>query len=336
MSGKRIIISRTDGIGDVILALPMAGVLKKIYPDCKVIFLGRNYTKPIIETCANIDEFFAWDEIEKLDERESIKNLANLNADIILHVFPRRAVAELAKKAGIPFRVGTSSRAFHWSTCNRLIRLSRRKSTHHEAQLNLKILVSLGGKKKYTLNEIPEYFGFTKVKPLADPIRNLLDEKRFNLLVHPLSKGSAREWGIENFQELLKILPKDKFKIFISGTEEEGIMVRPLLVDKYPEVIDMSGKLSLDELISFISHMDGVLAASTGPLHIAAALGRYALGLYAPMRPIHPGRWAPIGKKAEYLVKDKYCSKCKKKNRCECIESITPAEVKGQILKMLP
>lgn len=88
-------------------------------------------------------------------------------------------------------------------------------------------------------------------------------------------------------------------------------------------------------MISFIAQIDGVLAASTGPLHIAAALGKHAIGLYAPMRPIHPGRWAPLGKKATFLVKEKYCSKCRNSNRCECIESITAEEVKEQFLKII-
>jgi len=166
MSTKKIIISRTDGIGDVILALPMAGVLKEIDPEYEIIFLGRSYTKAIIECCKHVDRFVAWDSIEKLDEKESIQNMKQLEADIILHVFPRRAVAELARKAHVPLRIGTSSRHYHWHTCNRLIRLSRRRSTHHEAQLNLKLLVSLGAKKNYELNEIPNYYGLTKVKRL--------------------------------------------------------------------------------------------------------------------------------------------------------------------------
>ena len=58
MKLNKIILSRTDNIGDVVLALPMAGMIKKHYPDCKVIFLGRTYTKPIIDACENIDEFY--------------------------------------------------------------------------------------------------------------------------------------------------------------------------------------------------------------------------------------------------------------------------------------
>jgi len=50
------------------------------------------------------------------------------------------------------------------------------------------------------------------------------------------------------------------------------------------------------EFVSFIAHADGMIAASTGPLHIAAAMNKIALGIYAPMRPIFPTRWAPLGK----------------------------------------
>jgi ADP-heptose:LPS heptosyltransferase len=47
---------------------------------------------------------------------------------------------------------------------------------------------------------------------------------------------------------------------------------------------------------------DGVVAASTGPLHLAALAGTRALGLFSPQRPIHPGRWAPIGPHADVVV----------------------------------
>jgi heptosyltransferase III len=112
-------------------------------------------------------------------------------------------------------------------------------------------------------------------------------------------------------------------------------MIKPFLIDRFPEAVNLTGKLSLDELMAFISTIDGVLAASTGPLHIAAALGKHAIGLYAPMRPIHPGRWAPLGENADYLVKEKYCSKCRKTERCECIESITAREVTDKFLQII-
>ena len=54
---KRLIISRTDSIGDVILTLPVAGELKRMFPDIHILFLGSSYTRPIVECCPHVDEF---------------------------------------------------------------------------------------------------------------------------------------------------------------------------------------------------------------------------------------------------------------------------------------
>ena len=86
---ERILISRTDSIGDVLLTLPMAGVLKKHFPDSNVIFLGRNYTRDIVALSSYIDEFISWDDQEKLDKHAKSNWLKTVNADTIIHVFPK-------------------------------------------------------------------------------------------------------------------------------------------------------------------------------------------------------------------------------------------------------
>jgi len=57
--------------------------------------------------------------------------------------------------------------------------------------------------------------------------------------------------------------------------------------------------------------------------------------LYAPMRPIHAGRWAPVGTKADCLVIDKDCDDCRKSLECRCIKSITPVDVFNRIKSAL-
>jgi ADP-heptose:LPS heptosyltransferase len=291
---KTIIISRTDSIGDVVLTLPVAHVLKDKFPGCKIIFLCRSYTKPVIECCANIDEIISWDEIEKQDPQKQLDIFRSLRADSIIHVFPNKKVAALAKKSGIPTRIGTSHRLFHWFTCNKLPNFTRKNSELHEAQLNFKLLAPLDIEGSYSLQEIRSFFDFTKIKPLSSELNNLIDKSKFNLILHPKSRGSAQEWGIANFSELVKILPKDKFQIFITGTKEEGDLIGNVFAGN-DYVVNMTGKLSLTELISFVNHCEGLVAASTGPLHLAAILGKKAVGIYACVRPIHPGRWAPVG-----------------------------------------
>lgn len=303
----------------------MAGFIKKNFPQCKVIFLGRNYTKDVIALCEFVDEFINYDELEKLSQQDRIAELKKINADVFVHVFPKKEVAQLAKNADIPLRVGTTNRLYHWLTCNKLISLSRKNSDLHEAQLNFKLLSFLNIETSASLNEISEYYGFTKVPKLNDEYWQLIDSNKFNVILHPKSKGSAREWGVANFEKLIEILPKEKFKIFISGTEQEGKLMPELLKNK--NIIDLTGKLSLEQYIAFINAADGLVAASTGPLHIAAALNKKSIGLFVPKRPMHPGRWMPIGKNANYLVFDKDCVDCKNGKDCNCIVKINPKQI---------
>lgn len=324
---KRILISRTDSIGDVVLNLPVAGVLKKLFPAAELLFLGKDYTKDVINSCKHIHQFISWDELQLLKPEEAIDYLKQLNIDVIIHAFPRPEIASLAKKAGIPHRIGTTGRAYHLTTVNHLVLLSRKRSDLHEAQLNLKLLKPLGWKKELALDEIHKYYGLTKLSKLSHETKSSLSPNKFNLILHPKSKGSAREWGLDNFNQLIDILPKNQFKIFITGTREEGQLMKEALLDKHDFIHDLTGKLSLSQLIAFIASADGLVAASTGPLHLAAALGIHAVGIYPPIRPMHPGRWAPIGIKAKYFVKNKSCSQCRKISGCHCMAEIQAVEV---------
>lgn len=325
---QRIIISRTDSIGDVVLTLPVAGALKHHFPDCRVIFLGSSYTKDIVECCPFVDEFADWHFITQLPVDKQIDYIKSLNADTILHVFPRKEIAKLAKRAGIPNRIGTSHRTFHWLTCNQLINLSRRKSDLHEAQLNLKLLAplgltSIGG----TLQDVQRYLALTPQAKEFEALK-LLKPDRYNVIFHPKSNGSGREWGIENFQRLLEILPKEQYRIFICGTQKEEKLMGGLAQIEAENVVQMCGQLNLAEYVSFIAAADALIASGTGPLHVAAAVGTNAIGIYPPMHPIHPGRWSPIGKKVKVLCADKECEACRKTEDCACMKAIKPEAVR--------
>lgn len=326
---NKLIISRTDAIGDVILTIPIAGILKNLNKNIQIVFLGQNYTKDIIESSEFIDEFISWDNIKQKTKINKINYFKSLNADAIIHVFPNKEIAQLSKKASIKYRIGTTHRIFHLFTCNKLINLGRKNSNLHEAQLNIKLLKAFNIKTDFELNELPNFYGFNKPQDLFPKINNLIDKNKFNIILHPKSNGSAREWGLQNFLNLIEILPVDKYKIFITGTEIEKKLLKDLIYHK--KITDLTGKLSLKEFIAFISKTDGLVAASTGPLHIAAAFGKKAIGIYPPISPMNPQRWAPIGKNSSFLVLDKKCNKCKNGNTCECMLSITATQVYNKL-----
>jgi ADP-heptose:LPS heptosyltransferase len=323
---RTFIISRTDAIGDVVLTLPMAGVLKELYPKSRVLFLGRAYTAAVVRASEHIDEFLDWDQWKGLPPAEAATAMAGTGADTIIHVFPDKRIARVAKRARINERIGTTNRIYHWLTCNRLVKLSRRHSPYHEAQLNLQLLKPLGAKDLYTLEEIGRYYGLTRLQPLAPEMAALLSPRKFNLVLHPKSRGSAREWGLDNFRELIRLLPQDQFSVFVTGTAAEGELLGSLL-QEFPFVTNLTGRLTLGQLMSFLSHADAIVAASTGPLHLAAAVGTYALGIYPPIRPMHPGRWAPVGPRVKVLVKERECEDCRKSGACVCMLDIQPASV---------
>jgi ADP-heptose:LPS heptosyltransferase len=326
---ENIIISRTDSIGDVVLTLPVAKVLKDKFPGITIAFLGKQYTKPVIEACNNVDVF--------IDEQEFLTNKVLINGRkpcAILHVFPVSAIAKRALQLKIPLRIGTTNRLYHIYTCNKLVKLSRKKSDLHESQLNLQLLRPFGINKNFPLSEIAGLMGLTNIVALKPEFSALLSQTKFNLILHPKSQGSAREWGLENFSKLIELLDKERYTIFISGTQKERSLLQPLLEKEGNNVIDISGKMSLEQFISFLDSCDGLVANSTGPLHIAAALGKYAFGIYAPMRPIHPGRWAPVGKNAQYFVLDKTCNDCRNnENECHCIKEVPPQWLLNALVK---
>ncbi|MGE5424985.1 MAG: glycosyltransferase family 9 protein [Syntrophothermus sp.] len=316
---KKIILSRTDNLGDVILTLPMAGFLKKHLPGCHIIFLGKSYTRPLIERSRFVDAFLDWDELKK-NEQKAIDAFRSTGADTIVHVFPVSFISRVAMKAGIKNRIATTGRIYSWFYSNKLVRLTRRRSELHEAQLNIRMLEPLGVPVDIGLNEIPDFYGFT-------PSHVTRHTSPFTVILHPKSKGSAREWGLENYARLIHLLTPRQYDILVTGTREEGDLMRDFLKQHEDRIKDLTGKLKLSELIDTIDSADALVAASTGPLHIAAALGKVAIGLYAPMRPIFPKRWAPLGKNAVFLCKETECNDCRKSGDCHCIREITPETV---------
>ena len=323
----KIIISRTDSIGDVILTLPLCVWLKKQFPQTELVFLGRTYTKDIIACFDVVDTFLNFDDFPSIPTSERI---ARLKADCIIHVFPNREIAALSKKAKIPMRIGTAHRVFHLLTCNYRLNFSRKRSLLHEAQLNFELLKPLG------LNEIPSFEAlFESLNHFNIPTVSLPTEfsgidLSNTIILHPKSQGSASEWPLEKYIELAQVLVKQKKTVIFTGTENEGKEFSAIL-PVHPQIIDSSGKLNLKQLICLIASCDALVACSTGPYHIAGISGIKAIGLFSPRKPIHPGRWKALGNKSVALVFDSSCSECKKGKACSCIENISVQSVLSAI-----
>ena len=323
-----VLICRTDNIGDVVLTLPLAGFLKQRYPSITIGFLCRAYAAPMVRYCSALDYVV---ELEQLDD--PVAQLAGSGVDIIIFSKPDKKLAAAAKKAGIAERVGTSHRWFNWLYCNRLAHFSRVKSELHEAQLNFELLRPLGIHHIPPLADIPPLYCLDA--PNYDG-RIRLPRDQFNLVLHPKSNGNGREWPIAHYAELARLLRKhDDIKLWVTGSGKEGQWLEQHAADllQISNVNNVCGKFALDELTAFINAAGGLIASGTGPLHISAALGKPTLGLFPPMRPIHPARWGALGAKAQVLCQEKLCGGCKNPATCACMQNIFPMQVADIVLQ---
>jgi len=328
--GPRILVSRTDRIGDVVLTLPLCALLAEQL-GARVLFLGKSYTRPVLEASPYVHEVFTWEVPDRapVPQRDL---MAATRADAIVHVFPHKTIARAARVAGVPRRIGTSRRWFHWLTCTDFTHEGRRRSPLHEAQLNVRAAAPLLGDVTPSLEQLAPYTRLVPRAALPADVAAALDHSRTIVALHPKSRGSAREWPLDRWRALAESLDPSRFQLLVTGTREESALVRPLLDGALPHVVDFTGRFELPALLALLARVDGLVAASTGPLHLAAGLGVHALGLFSPTPPIHPGRWAPLGPRADVLVAAQSCAACRSgKGACTCLEQIGVDAVRERV-----
>ncbi len=298
---RHVLVCREDAMGDTILAMPVCGLIKKYYPHCKVSFLGRTYTREVAACCEHIDGFMNYDDWANQPPEKIHQWLKEMDIDVVVHLLAEKKVVQESKQAGIPIRIGAANSLLYWKNCNRLVLMTRKKSRISEAQLNIKLLRPLGITQMPARDEVYQYYGFNRLPTLHSDYQQLLQPNKFNLILHPLSNKNAKEWGLHNFSSLINKIDKSRFRVFITGSPKEKEVLADWLKEHAAQVTDLTGKLSIGQLLAFIHAADGLIASSTGPVHVAAASGIHTLGLYEDRWVKRGERWGPLGKNAHFL-----------------------------------
>lgn len=328
MTIRKILLVRPDNIGDVVLTLPMAGLIKEHLPQTKVAFLGQTYTESVIKKSAFVDEVYDW----KQWSADPVEAFQSCRPEVVVHVYPNKNITVAARQAAVPVRIGTARRWFNLLNCNRLVWLKRRGSYLHEAQLNIRLLSPLGIKKMPDIESLPDYYGWKhdETKQMTDVISG----NKYNVVLHPKSQGHGCEWPLKNYCSLASLLPQETFNVLVTGTKEEGMIIR----QECPELLalnnvtDVTGRYDLETFVALIEQADCLVASGTGPVHLSAAAGTFTVGLYPPVRPIHPGRWQPIGRNVRVLCKGELTADKKDLYK---IGLITPEDVEQAIRSVL-
>jgi len=289
-------IFRTDAIGDLILTLPMAFAIKASRPGAEVTFCVQEYTRPIASLCPAVDDVLTTGardlEGNLFAFADTLRERAFTTA---VFAYPRPMLALAARIAGIPTRIGTAYRFYSFLFSEKQ-REHRRESALHESRYNLNLLVHAGIK------------GYTAVPPLLRIPGDLavradlaLNESGIGgdpfVILHPGSAGSADTWSVESFAALGEMIANELpgIRILITGGAKEQQLVESLVAAIGRRAAALRRQLPLDEFAAVIASADALVANSTGPLHIAAAIGVPVVGLYPDTPVMHPRRWGPLG-----------------------------------------
>ena len=111
---KRILVARTDKIGDVILTLPVIANLRIAYPDAHIAFLAAEYARKVLEGNPNLNDIILYEPEGKHKGLGGLLELTKLleenKFDVIVIVFPVFKVVFAAFLAQIAVRIGVGMR----------------------------------------------------------------------------------------------------------------------------------------------------------------------------------------------------------------------------------
>lgn len=331
--GDKILISRTDRLGDLILALPFVETMKRRYPKCRIDVLASLYASPILENNPHIDKIVRvqndqlWS--DNLYKKDLLHKIRMEEYKVVVALYPERDIAQLFQRAEIPYRIGTARR-FHSIYFNYHITHSRKANVKHEFEYNLDFLKFFRDGDTIT---VPQVYLLEKELRNARRILNDVGADETFVVVHPGSRGSAERWPLERFVELYRRISHQGLSVVLSGSEEEGKHLQEATTGLDVPVRDITGQTDLRTLAAVLSLARVVVANSTGPLHLATAVGTHVVGLYPSRKAVSPKRWGPLGEPHRVIQPNDVECSCPPK-QCRCMSTISVDQVAAEVMSL--
>ena len=340
---KKVLVVRTDRIGDVVLTTPLAGAIKRIYPSWRVTFLVDESLRSLIRCCPGIDDVMSTLPIgaESVGSRRFfslIRKLRGERFDIAVLVSPTFRNALAALLAGITVRIGTRYRL--WSPLfNRRVSHHRGHSEKHEVEYNFDLLEPIGIRQEdeEPCLLIPD--AETEKVGIMLSESGMSPESTKLVAVHPGSGGSSATWPPDRFSSLIDGLEgKSGLVVALTGLKEEKVLIEGIVERVKRKPLRLDGRLSLVELAALYRECHVVVSNSTGPLHLAMAVGTPVVGLYCNLKACRPTRWGPYGKTPYEVLtpRDQACSPCVNgKVEGKCMSDIAASDAMESVLRLL-
>ncbi len=318
----RILAIKLSSLGDLFHALPAVHILKKEL-GVEVDWVTQPEYTELVSCFTDVDRVIAFPRRDTL--RQFASFVRELRGRAYTHIFDFQGllksafVARLAK--GGP-RIGPS--------------FSREGS-----RFLYSAVTGPCNKDRHAVEEaldVVRYLGLPPAEP-AFPVsfpKRSVDGARPRVAIIPCSRWEIKNWPAKNFAEVARGLRNvTGAAIYLVGSRDNAPTCADIAAAVGEGVVNLCGRTTLVELGGWLAEMDLVLTVDSGPMHMAAAVGRPVLAVFGPT---DPRRTGPYGRMHRVVqTQGLACRPCFT-DRCDnpaCLRELSVDEVLPQALDML-
>jgi lipopolysaccharide heptosyltransferase I len=332
---RRIALIKPSALGDIVHSLPVLTALRRRYPEAHITWVVSRSYESLLQGHPDLDATLPF---QRASFRKSpirsvfstyqfAQRLRAAQLDLVVDLQGLLRSGLMALASGAARRVGLATAregAVHFYTDVIPVpgATDPRSGDLHAVERNWVVAQALGA----------DAGGMTFRVPLAEAAQAwadalLMECPRPWLVLAVGSRWVTKRWPAQHFAELARrAYERYGGTVLFIGTPDEAPLARKVATALSGPVRDLSGATTLPQLAALLSRADAVLANDTGPMHLAAALGRPVVVPYTCTRAQVHGPFGQLGRGVETTVwcAGSYLKRCR---RLECMSELTPARL---------
>jgi heptosyltransferase-1 len=340
MSIRNVLVVKLSAIGDVIHALPVSYAIKETFPEAKITWVVEPPAYDLLTNNPYIDHIILFEKKKFKSVGGFLKNLPNFSTelkktryDVALDLQGLGKSAVITYLSGAPLKLGCSNmREFSDLVSKPVCGLNQ---NGHIVERYLDVVRELGCKVEKVV------FPMVITEKEADIATKLMLQAGMNMK-NPyvvLAVGANwpnKRWPTKLYAELVDYLySKDIIPVVIGGGVVDSRLVAEINEQSEIPPIDLVGKTTLKELAYIIKNAKAVVGGDTGPMHLAAGLGKPVVAL---MGPTDANRNGPYGQPQNVIEITRQCKHCWKRQckfNLDCLSDIKPETVVEKLQSIL-
>nr|WP_315393648.1 glycosyltransferase family 9 protein [uncultured Duganella sp.] len=280
---KHIVALRPNALGDYVFALPALHALRHSYPDARITLLGKPWHAAFLHGRPGpVTDVIVMPPMPGIGAppdapvpdaaRQLVAALRTMRCDMALQLYGGGAYSNaFVASVGAGVSIGATTPGA--PALDRSIAYSRLANRRLEL---LQIAALAGASPRLATPEL-EATAFDRARA-AGLLPDLAGAPL--VVVHPGASDPRRRWPPAGFAAVADALADAGARIVVSATAPEGDTAREVVSHMRHAPIDLTGRLPLPALCGVLARSTLVVANDTGPLHLALALGKPAVGVF--------------------------------------------------------